>query len=574
MASASVENIPAVNEAETRPQISPLARLQVLSARAVLCRESEHGIGYHLAKDGKAELIFSNLEGQQHVSVPTPLTEAQFNKIMERILPLPETLYMLHELAKAYSLGTPIMLEGGTGLGKTFVVNTFAKLLYGPRAEIPDFYCSGQTDVSELMGKYVPAGIKPQDQQRIDTFLISDGGAALKAELKQEGGGKYEITELYQRALIALGIPFKKGSFEFQLGVLPKAMTATVNEHGELCYSGDGDGVMLHIQEVGLAAPGVINALLKIRGDGGKLASSIQVWEDGGRRIEAGKGFFVVFSTNPPGKGFNDRFPVDKALARFVVWVNLPDRLSDESIRKATAQICTFKQIADGDGTILDLKNHQELGQAIGDVLAKFHKIYVEMLEKGEPGRQQKVPATLDSLWRAAGLIQAVQIPTSDLSSVDILATIRAAVQGVYINALQDKRGITPEKQLKEAKLGSLGEELLRSFDNILTGTTLDPLTGTKLDMISFRGKQTTSAEVLKTLTTEAMRASAGGQGRQTDVDDVVQAAADRVAFLEICRNLFELRKNHGASDFESILSSALASLAPELAEELRAKLK
>ncbi len=480
--------------------LTPRERLMQLANLSSVVDQTELGIGYYEGKDGKSELVFSHSSGEGVVAVPTRISKAEFDRILDKVLPMEETKHMLSALAQAYEQKTPIMLEGGTALGKTFVVNTFAKLLYGEKSAIPDFYCSGQTDVSELMGKYIPAGLKPDQIARVESFLKSDAGAALKADLREETGGPYEYKELFTRACAAVGLPVNESAFEFQLGVLPKAMTAGHDAQGRLHYTGDGPGVMLHIQEVGMAAPSVVNALLKARGDQGRLAESIQVWEDGGRLIKGGPGFFMVYSTNPAGKGYQERFEVDKALARALVWVNLPERLSDESMRKACSMIFSCKKLPPQKNTVIDLSQNEELGQVLGGVMAKFHKVYSEMLEKGEGGRKQKVPPTLDSLWRVAELVQENQVPTKDFKSIDMVETLKKSVQSIYINCLQDKKLPFEQRGLGSADK-TMGDKLMDSLGEILTNTTTA--------QIDFRGRRTTPAEAIKTLTTEAMSAGA-----------------------------------------------------------------
>ena len=536
--------------------LSPQNRLRLMAERFATVAESEHGVGYRCTADGRGELIFTDLKNERLVTMPTRISREDLQKILEGVIPLAETRFMLFELAQAYSQGTPIMFEGGTAIGKTFVVSTFAKLLYGPRAEIPDFYCSGQTDASELIGKYVPAGVTPADHKRVSDFLKSEQGAALKAELQKENRGKFQVTELYRRALVELQIPFDKGAFEFQLGVLPKAMTATISEQGVLQNTPDGPGVMLHVQEIGLAPPGIINVLLKVRGDAGKLTESIQIWEDGGCLINAGPDFFVVFSTNPAGKGFHDRFTVDPALARFVVWVNLPDQLSEDSLRRAAQWICTFKKLPASDSTVIDLADHKELAGQVAEVLAKFHQVYVQLLDKGEPSRQQKVPATIDSMWRAARLIQEVQVSSDRGGSIDMVATIRGALTAVYINALQDKPSITPNPRLSEARPSSLGSQLLRTLDSILTDETTQ--------LVSFRGSMTTREKIIDTLAREAMR----GGGNTDTVMDELREFTNEAEAIKACNKMVELLKelrNSSPDFFDDMLKSTVQALDPSV---------
>ena len=412
--------------------------------------DNEYGMGYVTKPDGSAAIVIASLEDNNVITVPTRLSPEQFEGLKEDLLPIPETQLMLYELAVAYANRTPILLEGGTAIGKTFAVNTFAKILYGPNPKIPDFYCNGQTDVSELMGQHVPAGLTPQQLDMLKAYINSEAGKVMKAELKKDTG-TVEIKELMERAALELGLPIQKGSFVFQLGVLPKAMTGTMAPDGRMLETHDGPGCMLHIQEVGMAAPSVINALLKIRGVKGKLATDIQVHENGGRLIEAGEEFFLVFSTNPPGKGFKERFDIDSALARALVWKSLPDELSDQSLRKVAGRIFDFSRVerrAEASGAILDLSAHSDLAETLGIIAYRFHLIFVAKLREGEPGRKQKIPATIDSLWKVAELVQNHQIPHVKESRVDFVQTLTGAIRSIYIDGLREKPSRIPSDSL------------------------------------------------------------------------------------------------------------------------------
>lgn len=501
--------------------------------------DNEHGIGYVRNRDGSAVIVFASVDKKDVVTVPTRITQAQFRQVLDKILPIPESQAMLFDLATVYAMRAPCILVGGTAIGKTFTVNRFAEFLYGPNAKIPDFYCNGQTDVSELMGKFVPAGLGPQQLQLMHDYLRSDAGAALKAEMQQVGG--FSTQDLLERAALELKLPIQKGSFVFQLGVLPRAMTGTMSPEGVMIDTPDGAGCMLHIQEVGMAAPGVINALLQIRGEKGKLAVDIQVHEDGGRLIKAGPEFFLVFSTNPPGVGFKERFEVDPALARGLVWKTLPDRLSPESMAKVASRIFDCSKVTrrvEAPGAIIDLRRHRELAELLGSTALKFHQLYLETLEDGEPGCKQKIPVTIDSLWKVAEILQNQQLPNDTFSGVDFIATLRSAIQGIYIDALRDKPGRFGGHSLEDAAKhrSSLGAELMIQLENILINE--------QLEEISFESKTMTRKVAIEIL---ASRAMAGG-GKDpvdevpdefdSDADRVVDSVADEIEFAAAIRDL------------------------------------
>jgi len=250
-----------------------------------------------------------------------------------------------------------------------------------------------------------------------------------------------------------------------------------------------------------MAAPSVINALLKVRGTKGKIASDIQVHEDGGRVVEAGQEFFLVFSTNPPGKGFKERFDIDSALARALVWKSYPDELSNESMQKVANTIFDFTRVERREsepGAIVDLSRHSELAKTLGTVALQFHRLMSDKLRDGEPNRKQRIPITIDSLWKVAGRLQNHQVPHSKKDQVDFVATVKTALKEIYVDPLRDKPGVLPIEALKKAasEKGSLGAAALKELDALLS----DKVTG----LVDFQGVKMTLAEKIQRLTDEA----------------------------------------------------------------------
>lgn len=487
--------------------------------------DNEHGMAYLQPAEGPAQVIVKSLDGRHIAAVTTRLSKEEYGELLKRLLPIPETRHILFELAVAYSNRTPIMLEGGTAIGKTFAVNRFAEILYGLGAKIPDFYCNGQTDVSELMGKYVPAGLRTDQILKISRYLESDAGAALKAELEQKGvTAPHEVME---HAALQLRIPIQRGSFTFQLGILPRSMTSTMGADGLMIDTPDGPGCMLHLQEVGMAAPAVINALLKIRGEKGQLTTDIQVHEDGGRLITSGSEWFIVLSTNPPGKGFKERFEIDSALSRALVWKTLDDGLSTSSMHAVARKIFDFSRIDRREGSpsaVVDLSSHSELAQHLGDVALEFHLLYQQKLIDGEPGRRQKIPATIDSLWKLAQRLQNDQTLHAEKDCIDFEVTLKDAIKSLYIDALQDKPSLIEREQLSaqaQERL-SLGQALVGSLDAILNDRTKE---------IEFRGFKQTRAEILQHLSAEVFESS---KESNTEASTIEVRALDAKARIDL----------------------------------------
>lgn len=64
------------------------------------------------------------------------------------------------------------------------MINKFTELLYGKGAKPLDLYCSGQTDVSELMGKWVPnVGASEETKAKWSKFIESEYGQEQSADI-------------------------------------------------------------------------------------------------------------------------------------------------------------------------------------------------------------------------------------------------------------------------------------------------------------------------------------------------------------------------------------------------------
>lgn len=400
----------------------------------------------------------------------TNATEEEINAIKREIIPLPESFRILEAIARTYRLRQPLLIEGPTAIGKTYLVGKFTELLYGRGVKPLDFYCSGQTDVSELMARWVPKVETEEEKRKWNEFLESVENQAELSKIAQEVEEKQGLSQEQKLALIRMRLAelAKRAGFSertqwrLQYGAVPKAMGLIRNPDGSFSFDEQrGMGFILHIEEVGLAEPQVINALLKLRGERGQLAEEIQLWENGGRKIKAGPQFWVVFSTNPPEE-YLARNEVDPALARGVVFLRMGD-LSFESLRLAAEYYFTYKikekPKEKPEGCILDIYNHPEIGRAIAEVVSSFHNNLNEELKRGEKGRQQRIPLTLDDMARVADGLLFYQIRDRETGLLDLSETLIRLIEFYYLERLADEElKETMKKALEETIYGDTGK--------------------------------------------------------------------------------------------------------------------
>jgi hypothetical protein len=237
---------------------------------------------------------------------------------------------------------------------------------------------------------------------------------------------------------------------------VPKAMGLTKNPDGSFSFDEQkGMGFTLHIEEVGLAEPQVINTLLKLRGKRGQLAEEIQLWENGGKKVKSGPKFWAVFSTNPPEE-YLARNEVDPALARAVVFKRMPE-ICEESLRLAADYYFTYKlgerPEKKPEGCILDIYNHPQIGKELSKVISSFHNDLSKEMKKGEKGRQQKIPLTLDDMARVADALVSIQIRDKETGRLDLTDTLKNLINFYYLDRLADE-------ELKEMMKTNLKELL------------------------------------------------------------------------------------------------------------------
>ena len=380
----------------------------------------------------------------------TDASEEEIEVIKKEIIPMRESFEILEAIARTYKHRQPLLIEGPTAIGKTYLADKFTELLYGKGVKPLDFYCSGQTDVSELMAKWVPKVETEEEKRKWQEFLESAEAQREILKIGQEVEQKEKLSQEQKLALIhtklqelakSAGLA-ERTQWRFQYGAVPKAMELTRNPDGSFSFDEQkGMGFILHIEEIGLAEPQVINALLKLRGERGRLAEEIQLWENGGKKIKSGPKFWVVFSTNPPEE-YLARNEVDPALARAVVFKRMGD-LSEESLNLATDYYFTYKlekkPEKKPEGCILDIYNHPEIGREVSKVVSAFHNDLNKELKKGEKGRQQRIPLTLDDMARVADGLIDEQIRNEETGQLDLTESLKELIYLHYLDRLADE---------------------------------------------------------------------------------------------------------------------------------------
>jgi MoxR-like ATPase len=395
--------------------------------------------------EGSSEIHYVTLESQA--------SKDEIEAILSKMIPIPETFKVLVDAAEIYLQKKIGIFEGPTAASKTFSIEMLAKLLWGTSRAKPylDFYCKGQTELSDLMGRWVPKnGTNGQAPEQLKTFLESDAGArtigsalgeAVKLGIDDEKQLEEFVSSRVQDIAADLGVR-DTSEWYFQLGIAPKAMICTIDAEGNLTFPKEGgEGCILHIEEVGMAKPNVTNAFFQFRGHLGKVAEAIEIWEDGGRTIKAGDKFRLFFSTNTVEKHL-DRNPLDAALERASRYVRI-NRISKEAFEISARTIFAYaagNEPEDSFNRWIDLRKFPELGQEIAKIVSEFHlDLYLALENHGEAGRQQRIELTIDHMARVAEHIMDAQVIDSQNKRVDLPETLRRGIEDEYLERLGTK---------------------------------------------------------------------------------------------------------------------------------------
>ena len=181
---------------------------------------------------------------------------------------------MERTIATAWALGEPILIEGGTSLGKTRAVKKMcAELGY----EVHYQNLNNHTDPADLMGKYTP---NPDQLTESDPKYIFADGSVTKALRAEPGKVKVLILDEYNSA-----------------------------------------------------HPGVIIRLHEVL-DAYKTGGTVTLTEDGNEQLQIERdGLKIIAITNPASGGFADREPLDPAQIRRWTYHKLPDELPKETFK-------------------------------------------------------------------------------------------------------------------------------------------------------------------------------------------------------------------------------------------------
>ena len=345
-----------------------------------------------------------------------------------------KSLELIKIYVQAIKLNQPVLVEGETDIGKT---KALEYLSYLANTRLKRISLSGQTDVTEFIGKYVP---NIEGAQRLFEKTLENRSKLRKKSLEvlekteQEKRG---LTEEESKEIAKIeGIHLENVNWVWQDGEIPQAMR------------GNGDrGVWLYFDELGAAEPSVLVKTNRVFERYGRLELS----ENGGRLIEAGPDFRILASTNPPEYAGRQPFAPDY-IRRFAYQkVGL---LDVDTLRDRTA--CIFRQ----KKTILppdiyhlsteapvNLEVNQEVSEILENALIEFHTAASKQLEAGlGKDQNQQFRYEFSDIIRVKDYLNKLQ-------EVDLMQTFKNAIEFYYVNKLGNEDAREKLKQVFQTTL-------------------------------------------------------------------------------------------------------------------------
>ncbi|MBW6431663.1 AAA family ATPase [Patescibacteria group bacterium] len=322
--------------------------------------------------------------------VPKREQYADFINDKEVALPLQR------DIAIAFLSGEPLLVDGGTSLGKTTTVRKMAAELGW---EIHYANLNGATDVEDLMGRYIPNPhkSKPEDPE----YIFADG--KVTSGLRQEEG-KTKIVILDE-------------------------------------FNASAPNILIRLHEV-------LDALER----GGDVILS----EDASDAVPVNKERTKIIALmNPPGKGYFGREPIDPAQLRRWVYKKLPSELPDGTFSYSTDALFGAEPTSQNVTPDMFIRAREEsltpeqLQEVPGtrEVLEKykeFHKAAKELLKNRKVAEDQPQPFTFDDRMEPRRVRDFVlRFYTGDINE-----TFQQALQYYYANKL--------ESEADRKKLGEL----------------------------------------------------------------------------------------------------------------------
>lgn len=503
--------------------------------------KKERGILYseEFDPETKEKKSYVNILG---VKLETYASKEEIDEIKKEIVLSKLDQEMLRTIAECYKLKQPLMLEGDPGVGKSYLMEQFVRLIHGKEAPILKLTGTPRTTEFEILGHWAPAAHQREskDPKVLEALRRYDEIESKYREITSDFDKKYEqiIKDLENKKITKEDADSKieelikwfrpleeRYTREFQILVQRTTLTKTVEwefKKGPLleAYSGrEGKGYILIVDEFNLIPSNYQQIFLQIGGKEGALSDSISHWGDTGEVIHRrGKDTWICFASNYPEKtpGRNE---VVGPMTDRLVWKTITPEEAEKKkevlrktgggrlkkrLKKITSLSKEIISIPVEKGIEWDKVLDEELGEQIADIVdlldGGFEKYYQEVGDKINGERIQKIEFSGRNSLRLYSYHDHFQVRNPETGFIDFRVTLYNAFKRYYLDRLvnPEARGRMIELFNKILGLDITAEELktLNESEKILKGGGKELPVGAVL----FQGKVRTRKEVLDIL--------------------------------------------------------------------------
>jgi len=206
------------------------------------------------------------------------------------------SMKLLSIIAKSVKLDQPLLIQGEAATGKSASIEYLANLM---NKEVFRMSLNGQTDVSDLIGKWVPRSetLSKRLEKLIQNpdlcdskkaTVILNRGKLGSVDVENEEGHIGLSREDLERVAQLEGIDVPEGDWVWQDGDLPRQMES---------------GAWSVLDEVNTTEPQILVRLNAVLEKGGQLV----LHEDGSRKVKRHPDFRIFATVNPPGGRYKGR---------------------------------------------------------------------------------------------------------------------------------------------------------------------------------------------------------------------------------------------------------------------------
>ncbi|MBP9690709.1 AAA family ATPase [Candidatus Woesebacteria bacterium] len=296
------------------------------------------------------------------------------------------SLELQKKIAVAWAQGEPVLIEGGTSIGKT---TTAKKMSADTGYEVHYANLNGATDVEDLMGRYIPNPHKKSD--RDPDYIFADGKVTSGLRVEE---GKIKVVILDE-------------------------------------YNSASPNILIRLHEV-------LDAL--------ERNGSVTLSEDASEVVPVNRmKTKIIALTNTPGKGYLQREPLDPAQLRRWVYIKEENTLPQDSLVFATESLFGINEkgktnfgnkVLESRDAALDLEQLSQIAgvKELTKQYLEFHRGANDLVTKRMIGKDQPQKFFFDDREEPRRVRDFVM----HFYRGDITETFQEALRYFYVNKILD----------------------------------------------------------------------------------------------------------------------------------------